>query len=350
MAIVSGRATAAALVLVTAIFGATPGVYADGDGGMTTFTEPTQHAFTISVPDGWTVNAAPAPFWLSASSPDRSTTLFIGDPSIPSFEDVRVAPGLPPPVLPANTVEAPYENGQQFAADYGQRTASRVCTDVQVEGTRPEPDRAQAMSAKFATMGQQLGSTMPLPAMDGGTAIIGCTVNGTPYVVEITAVTSLLRMQIQAMESDSWQVAMIMGFGTPAPDQASAENLLQTVSTSIQWDQNWQAQQLQAMRQAVANNNQQAQAASNALSGLAASESAALHNQYVGSTQALEAGHQAFMAGQAAAQAGRDAGFAQHMFDKGVGQQREMMYINNQTCIKYWGDNPANGCRVYAQQ
>jgi hypothetical protein len=325
---------------------------AAADNATTTFTDPTEQAFNIQVPKGWQVkggivrnSAVDARSWLSVATGDRSTVMFIGDPSIPQFaQRTRQVPNGSLP-LPTGAVEAPYETGEQFAADYGGKVLAHVCTNVQLKGTQPEPGLAQDTLTKGEALAREVGFNMPSPQTDGGSALFTCQANGRPMVARITAVSQVSH----APYVDVWRVPTIMGFSTPAPLESKAQSLLMAMNASLRWNPQWRQHQAEATRQVLTQNQQQAAYESQMLANNAAAASRMLYNQYRSSSDMLTANHNAFMQQMNSQRDNRNAAFAQHMYQKSVGQQNEMMYIQNQQCIHRVYNQPGNACNVYVQ-
>ena len=155
-------------------------------GGSSTFTDPTENAFAISVPQGWNVKggvqritATVAKPWVTATSPDGATTIMIGDPSIPSFtlpgpgraegSSVQTQGGASP-------VEA-YENAAQFAADYAQRAWGQAC-QLQQAGVQAEPDLAQQAQATAQQNAAAVGVGGSTGSYDGASALFSCQASG----------------------------------------------------------------------------------------------------------------------------------------------------------------------------
>lgn len=335
-------------LLCVALFLASIGA-AVADNATTTYTDPTEQAFSIQVPKGWQAKAGivrnspvDAKSWISVATGDRTTIMFIGDPSIPMFAQRTSSAQIP---LVKGSVEAPYENGQQFAADYGNKVLPRVCANVQLKGTQPEPGVAQDVLAKGTALAQEAGMNMPAPETDGGSALFTCQANGRQVVARFTAVTQRNHTQYV----DMWHVGAIMGFSTPAGLEGKAQSLLMAMNGSLRWNPDWRAREVNSVRQAIAENQQQAAYESQALANNAAANRQMLYNQYVNSSNALTASHNAFMQQMNSQRDSRNAAFAQHMYQKSVGQQNEMMYIQNQQCIHRVYNQPGNACNVYVQ-
>jgi hypothetical protein len=324
--------------------------FAAADNATSTFTDPTEQGFTIQVPKGWQVKGGivrNSPLdgrpWLSVATGDRSTVMFIGDPSIPAFVE-RANTGRSFP-LPQGTVEAPYENGQQFAADYGNRVLPHVCSNVQLKGTQPEPEMAQKSLAQFTQVQQDMGTNFPPPQIDAGSAMFTCQGQGRTLAARISAVTEIAPGPM----GNNWRVAGLSGFTTPAALEGKAQAILAAMTKSMTWNLDWRAHQVEVARQQMARNQQQAAQWQQVISNNQAAGNRMLYNQFQNNMYRSEVNHQAFMQGQQMQRDSRNAAFAQHMYQKSVGQQNEMMYIQNQQCIHRVYNQPGNRCNVYVQ-
>jgi hypothetical protein len=320
--------------------------------GMSTFTDPTENAFTVSAPQGWTVKGgvqrtspAIAQTWLTATSPDGATTVTIGDPSIPSFilpnsqhaagSTAQNAAGTTSPV-------EPYENSVQFAGDYAQRVYGSVCAPLTPAGSQAEPGLVQIVDAQTQKMAAALGVQAPPSSIyDGGSATFTCQAGGVADAVGVMDVTTLMQTQF----GGSWSVPLVMSYRTPAAGQAQTDQMVRAMRQSYQPNAQWQAQMAQAGKQQLAVLQQQGAQGMAALQSQEASESAMLSAQAQASNARLNAEHAATMA-QLNAQGQRiNQNFAAQQYNKATGQQAEMRYINNQTCVQ-WADAAHTRCAV----
>jgi hypothetical protein len=197
----------------------------------------------------------------------------------------------------------------------------------------------------MAATGRELGMSMPMPQTEGGSALFACQANGRTLSTRIMAVTQMAHTPF----SDNWHVAVIKGFTTPAGLEDKAQGLLTAMGSSIHWSADWKSREVQKTQQMIAQNNQFAAQQMQIQANNARAESQMLYNQYRSSSDMLTANHNAFMQQQAIQRDNRNAAFAQHMYQKSVGQQNEMMYIQNQQCIHRVYNQPGNACNVYVQ-
>jgi hypothetical protein len=324
--------------------------------GMTTFTDPTENAFAVAVPQGWTVKggvqrASPvaAKTWVQATSPDGSSVISLGDPRIPAFtlpspqhaagSTVQNASGVQSPV-------APYENGAQFAADYAQRAFGASCVGLQQSGAQPAADMAQKAQDDMTKLATAVGAPTPQIQYDGAAVTFSCQVSGAPYAVGVIDVTSLQQLNFGL---GGWGVPIILSYRTPAANQAQTDQLARQMQASLQLNAQWTAQMTAAEKQQLATMQQQGQQAQQQLLAQQQRNNAMLNANEAQANARLNAGHAAFMQQFNAQGAARNAAFAQQQYNKETGQQSEMRYINNQTCIA-WYDAAHTRCRATAQQ
>lgn len=236
------------LTLTAAIATGTP-------GATVAFTEPAEQAYIVQVPYGWhatggvvrksPMNVRP---WLSVTS--GATTLFMGDPD-PDFASVYyVKPKSPAPALPQDAVQAPYENGSAFAAEYGLKTLPQRCTDVRLVSTQAEPALvALVRSRQAAFLQDELQAAKPVmaewlrehpssPSLDGGSALFACRIGTKPFAARISSVTMLVPGPLFTI----WAVNALQGFIAPADLADDAAKYLTGISTSYRND-SWRKNQ-----------------------------------------------------------------------------------------------------------
>jgi hypothetical protein len=323
-------------------------------GGTTTFTDPTENAFTISVPAGWTVKggiqrASPivATAYVASASPDGASNIAIGDPSIPPFTlpsgQLQVGASITNAAGAQSLVE-PYEAGAQFAADYAQRAYGAACLGMQPAGTQAEPDLVQQAQAAGAKIASEVGVAPPLVNFDGGSARFTCQVGGAPYEVGVLAVTA---QQTSPMGGGFWSVPIVITYRTPAASQAQTEQMARTMYQSLRHNPQWDAQMADATRQKLAQLQAQGQQAMAQMNALQHQEFAALNANEAAANARLNANHAAFMQQFNAQGAARTAAWNQQMYNKETNHQAEMRVIRNQTCVA-WYDAAQTRCRVTA--
>jgi hypothetical protein len=126
------------------------------------YAEPTEHAFTVELPEGWPAQGGLRRLttgevrpWLRASAPDGSAEIFIGDPDIPDFTPPTTAladAGLTegriymPGEGRALTV-SPFHEGQAFAAEWGRGKLGGHCDQVTPTGGQSLPEASGALAA-----------------------------------------------------------------------------------------------------------------------------------------------------------------------------------------------------------
>jgi hypothetical protein len=321
-------------------------------GGSTTYVEPTQSAFSLTVPQGWSVKSGvqgPSPaqskVWVQATSPDGATTISIGDPQIPNFTEpsqfhaagtTAQAPGGG-----QSPVEA-YENGVQFAADYAQRDWGQAC-QLQQTGSQPEPALVQIAQQRAAQFAAAVGTQAPPVRFDGGSATFTCQANGKALgVIDVTGELP------SPMGGGSWSVSAIAAYSTTAANQAQTDQIARAMMASYAPNPQWQAQAAAETRQMLAQQQQQGQQQMAALTAQEGQESAMIRQQGIQDQARLTNEHNAFMQNFNAQGAARNAAWNQQMYNKETGQQAEMRYINNQTCIA-WYDAAHTRCSATAQ-
>jgi hypothetical protein len=321
--------------------------------GATTFTEPTENAFTIQVPQGWAVqgglhrvSASSATPWVTATSPDGASSISIGDPSLPGFtlpsqyhaagSTVQNAAGAVSPV-------EPYEDGAQFAADYAQRAYGQACAPLQPAGTQAELDYAQMAQNQMAKLAASVGVPAPASNYDGGSVRFTCQANGAATAVGVIAVTALNQSSVGGF----WNVPILIAYRAPAASQAQTDQIARAMRQSYQPNAQWQAQMVAAARQQLAQNQQLGEQQMAQLRSQESASGAMLNAQMQGADARLNAEHAQTMNWLNAQGQRINQNFANQQYNKETGQQSEMRYINNQTCIA-WYDAAHTRCRATA--
>jgi hypothetical protein len=318
---------------------------------MVTYTDPTEAAFSLSVPQGWTVkggvqrtNTVTANPWIIATSPDGATSVSIGDPSIPSFtlpSQVHAAGSIVQNAAGAQSPVESYETSIQFAGDYAQRAWGKSCA-LQAAGSQAEPGLAQTAQAASARIAQMVGVAPSQANYDGGSARFTCGAN-TVAVLDVTTQTQ------GAYSGGFWNVPLVFAYSTPSASQAQTDQLARAMRASWQPNAQWQAKMVAATQQVMAANQRQGQAEMAALVAQEHSENNMLSAQEASANAQLNAEHAATMDWLNGQQQRIDSNFAAQQYNKQTGQQSEMRYINNQTCIA-WYDDAHTRCKTTAQQ
>ena len=229
---------------------------AHADGlAWTSFTDPTEQAFTLEVPQGWQAKGGAtrvAPLvpkgWVAVASPDGASMAFAGDPAIPLFL-------LPNPKMYLTegkqnnghfgpTLVAAYQNAAQFSTDYAQKNLSGSCGGLQVIGTRPRPDLVQISNQRFhEMMGDQ--PVPPGQSFDSAEVDFSCTISGQPYRAAVMA--TIMRLDLPQGAGGNWSVGVLLGFRAPENRAAEAQQVAEHLFTSLQPNRQWSTNVRDAM-------------------------------------------------------------------------------------------------------
>ncbi|MDE2180439.1 MAG: hypothetical protein KGJ40_06290 [candidate division NC10 bacterium] len=210
-------------------------------GRWTVFTDPNEHAFTIDVPEGWSVQGGMRRFsatvvspWLVAISPNRGIELFFSHPDLRIYivptqwtQMQGIREGM---VLPDQSVAQRYLPGATFAGQWGAARIAQSCTGVSPKGTATLP--SPRISNDFAAAGIRL-------SVSAGEASFACNLRGAPSIGYVSAATTLVQSQGGAV----WFVWPVVGFIASAQQASQAAMLLSHVVGSFAKDQNWEARQ-----------------------------------------------------------------------------------------------------------
>ena len=207
------------------------------------YTDPTEGAFTVDMPQGWQVsgrtdrrNALQYRPWAKAVSPDGTTILAINDPTEWSYvvpTPMLAATGFPEGSLyggGAGTVYtvARYQTGQQFAVTWGQRKLSELCRAIKVTENYPRPE-----------IGQQINPYSRLLGIvhDVGEAHFTCEKNGMAMTADVFASVVSVRGQFGAL----WWAEVIQTFYAPTQVAGIAAGLFAHMVASGQLNPAWVA-------------------------------------------------------------------------------------------------------------
>jgi hypothetical protein len=318
------------------------------------FTDPTENAFTIQAPQGWSVtggvhrtSAWIATPWTIATSPDGTSSIVIGDPSIPTNftlpsqynaagSTAQATDGSPSPV-------EPYENGAQFAATYAQQVFGPSCSPLQPTGTGAEPALAQAAQAKAASTAAQVG-VQPAPiGYDGGSAHFTCQSGAATFAVGVLAVTGGEQTQVGGF----WMVQTLIAYRAPLASQAQIEALARAMQQSYQANATWQAQMVSAARQELATAAQQGAQGMAQMQQLQSQQFASADSQMQGAQAARNAEQSAFMTQFNAQGAAFQAGTAQQQYNQETQAQQLTRMAGSQYCVA-WYDAAHTRCQATA--
>jgi hypothetical protein len=217
---------------------------AESPGVWTRFQDPFEKAFSLEVPQGWTVKGGLFRLGYSDErpmvdlrSPDLRTNIRLGDVAIPSYslptrfhsrEGERYDLGEQ-----AQMTVAAYRSGQDFARLYAQARFLGMCKSLTVE-TAPEPMRIKDMVAPGAG---------PLRSSFGEIAYRCQTDHGArlAYAYARTALYNGL-----------WQVTTLASFLAPPEQAAAARKIVQRCAESLHLNPQWIAYQEQMDREGLA--------------------------------------------------------------------------------------------------
>jgi hypothetical protein len=237
--------------------------------GYTTFTEPSEHAFSMEVPKGWaTVGSLTrraaleiSPF-VRALSPDKRTYLMIGEPTLLSYTPPNMTTrrlgwregSLHSSGLGGVTMLLRYVPGAQFAKLYGQTALAALCPQMRLEGLQERGDLAEAADKLIPTVIPSVSS--------GGEARFSCQHGGLDTAVRVEVVTRADRNSVL------WNVIFLRAFIAPQSQADAAQEVLKHMTLTYRYDPNWVQQQNQISRLSAQVIQQQVQQAERAEQGV----------------------------------------------------------------------------------
>lgn len=204
------------------------------DTAFTRYVDPFEQAFSLEVPQGWTVKGGAFRIGYSdvrpmvdITSPDGRTEVRLGDVAIPSY-----AP--PTPYHPAGDnidlgaqaqmTSARYHTGQQFATSYAETHFIRACQRLDPQPTVGDPPVKDSVPP-----GAQRSTT--------GQATYTCSGSGGERIAYAYARTN----DFAAV----WQVGTLVSFLAPSDRVAAARAILFRATASFTLDPQWVQRQKQ---------------------------------------------------------------------------------------------------------
>jgi len=208
----------------------------------TTFADPAEQAFTISVPTGWKIIGGTYRFgvldpriMVDMVSPDGQVDIRLGDYRVPPF-----APLTPTmrslgftegrrynPRNVAQEVVADYRPGWVFADVYGQARFSGACTPLKLKSMERETPIHKSGENQTTTAGQ---------------VVYRCESSTGTKVAYVFAETQYTQMQ----GSGAWMVTWLCSFLAPQERAAQTLNAMLHALSTLAINPQWEARQLQA--------------------------------------------------------------------------------------------------------
>jgi hypothetical protein len=235
-----------------------------GTLNFTTWSDPHEGAFHVSVPQGWHVvggtyrlSAEDVRYGVVMDSPDGQVRASIGDAMVGAFtqpSQALAATGLKEgsyqTLADGTRVEIlRYLSGQQFARSYVETLVSKQCNSPQISLNNDREDLAAAFSQSAA----KLGFTDSL--LTAGDVSFSCTLDGRP--VKGKYVTATIRMSPNV--SPMWLVYRLYGYVAFAGREQDGENVLEHMIDSWQFTPEWEALQKSVTNPAVPPDNVRAE-------------------------------------------------------------------------------------------
>jgi hypothetical protein len=214
-----------------------------------TWREPNEAAYTIDVPQGWSVSGgirrrSPVDIRsaLHVVSPDGAIRIFFGDYDLmPRREpdQLTTMAGLREGFVYGDTLIARYLNGAQFAQGY---PAWKLCRQPQITQSGILQRESQALTAQVAQYGRGMGSAVGASV---GEAIFRCG-DGEGFVMA----TTLILRPASGPGPSMWFVHQLAGFTVTDPRQGHfAKYVLSSMLASLKMNREWEARVAQASGQ-----------------------------------------------------------------------------------------------------
>jgi hypothetical protein len=211
------------------------------------YTEPTEHAFTVDGPRGYTVKPlevrrGPIDYVLQtrAVAPDNSIDVRINDGSIPAFseptplnERLGLHPGMTTESRGQRFMIRSYVAALPFAYDYAKQMMAPFCAQPALKAARPLPVPAFAAPAT------------PISSTDVGEVYFECPNHGrVGYLYVITT-----RMHDPSSPIGTWGVAVLVGFTSARARAGEGFAIARHMAFSVSPNPQWYAGVLQIAQQ-----------------------------------------------------------------------------------------------------
>jgi hypothetical protein len=235
--------------------------HSTGPLAFTTWRDPREGTFTVSVPQGWRVvggmyrlSPNDVRAVVNALSPDSQVRIALGDSNIGAFSEVTPMAarfGMRPGSVQTlgdgtRLLYRSFVSGRQFAHEYVQQNSRNLCPGLQITGERERPELIPAYQQEARSY------NMPNARFTAGEVTFTC---GQQQGGQYTAVT-VLPLPGQA---PLWYVHRLFGYLGPASRRADAEAAVQRLVQSYAESPQWKRQQQQIGAQAVARDNARSQ-------------------------------------------------------------------------------------------
>jgi hypothetical protein len=213
-----------------------------------TWTDPHEGAFQVSVPQGWKVvggtyrlSAEDIRYGVVMDSPDGQVRASVGDATVGAFTQPSqslAATGLREgayQTLPDGTrVEIlRYLSGQQFARSYVETLVSRQCSNPQITFNNSREDLAAAFSQTAANSG------FADALLTAGDVSFACNLEGKPVKGRYVAAT----IRMSPTVSPLWLVYRLYGYIAIAGREQEGENILGQLIETWKFTPEWEALQ-----------------------------------------------------------------------------------------------------------
>jgi hypothetical protein len=234
-----------------------------------TFTEPSEHAFTMEIPSGWQATGSLmrrgalqiSPF-VRTLSPDRLTYLMVGEPTLLSYTPPNATTlrlgwregSLHNSGLGGVSMLLRYIPGTQFAKLYGEVALGGLCPQLHLAGTQDRQD--------FVAAADQLIPTVIPSVSTGGEASFSCRHGGQDMVVRVDAVTRNTRDNVY------WSVIFLRAMIAPNSQADAAQEALKHMTVTFRYDPQWVQKQNEISKESAAAIQQQVAAAERAEQGV----------------------------------------------------------------------------------
>ncbi len=219
-----------------------------GNIAYTSFTDPSEGAFTVEVPVGWQVkgglvrfNASDVRPWLRLTSPDRLSLVFMGDAEIPTMlvpndglREMGFTEGMTyDSGYNQRFLLKPYYPGKEAARLYVESKMSSQCKNGIVKEFRGRPETSAEINRIFRRY------KSPFASQELHTGDISRSCPDTGRAQYVFAGTLLSQFPTYQETFSMWLLNYLYGFDAPAKDAATSLAITRHLAESFRITEQW---------------------------------------------------------------------------------------------------------------
>jgi hypothetical protein len=199
-----------------------------------TISEANERAFSFDIPKSWQPNSGVASFgpqtslWMTATSPDHQSGIFLGDPNRQFFH--APGPGFSNGQVISNPLGRlkvmPYQSASEFVGQNGQRLLPSDAQNVRLESVKEETELAAKRTAAMSGTGA---------IVTAATGKFSFEQNGVPKIASVT-------MQVLRNPNGAWSEMQATGYYSKPADENRIREIYERSWHSLKPDPQWMAE------------------------------------------------------------------------------------------------------------